>query len=46
VAIAAMPFQFGLAAFNSRKNWFTAGEIRFWGIVIFLGVELLYLGLS
>lgn len=46
VALAAAPFQFGLAALNSRKGWFTAGEIRFWGIVIFVAAELIYLGSS
>ena len=44
VALAAAPFQFGLAALNTRKAWFTAGEIRFWGVVIFVAAELTYLG--
>lgn len=46
VALAAMPLQFGLAALNSRKRWFTAGEIRFWGVVTFVTAELIYLGVS
>lgn len=46
VALVAMPFQFGLAAVNSRTAWFTAGEIRFWGIVMFIVAELVYLGIS
>ena len=44
VALAVAPLQFGLAAVNSRKDWFTPGEIRFWGVVIFVAAELIYLG--
>ena len=46
IALAAAPFQFGLAAINSRKEWFTMGEVRFWGVVIFVAAELIYLGSS
>lgn len=46
VAIAVAPVQFALAAVNWRYNWFTPGEIRFWGLVIFFTAELIYLGIS
>jgi len=46
VALAVVPLQYGLAAVNCRKHWFTAGEIRFWGVAVFLAAELAYLGAS
>jgi len=41
--ILAMPVQLGLAVFNSRVLWFTPGELRFWGVALFLIVEIAYL---
>ena len=46
VALAVVPLQFALAAVNGRWRWFTPGEIRFWGVVLFLTAELIYLGVS
>lgn len=44
VVAAVTPLQFALGALNTRTDWFTAGEIRFWGVVVFLIAELVYLG--
>jgi hypothetical protein len=46
VAVAAAPLQLALGAVNARSRWFTMGEVRFWGLVLFMAAELLYLGLS
>ena len=39
------PFIVGLGFWNTRKNFFTPGELRFWGICIFVAIEFVYLGL-
>ncbi len=44
VVAAVTPLQFALGALNSRTSWLTAGEVRFWGIVLFFAGELVYLG--
>jgi hypothetical protein len=41
-----LPLFIGLGLINSRRNFLTPGEIRFWGVCIFVAVEFLYLGLS
>jgi hypothetical protein len=41
--ILALPLQFGLAALNGRTLWFTPGELRFWGVAVFLILEIAYL---
>lgn len=41
--LLAMPLQLGLAALNTRMRWFTPGELRFWGVAIFLILEIGYL---
>ncbi len=46
VVAAATPFQFALGAANTRAKWLTSGEVRFWGVVLFLVAELIYLGSS
>lgn len=44
VFAASAPFQYALGAWNTRRRWFTPGEIRFWGVVIFVVAEFVYLG--
>ncbi len=39
----AFPFQLGLVAVNARTRWLTPGELRFWGIAIFVFLEIVYL---
>lgn len=46
VVAAVTPLQFALGALNTRTAWLTAGEIRFWGVILFLMAELVYLGVS
>lgn len=41
--VLALPLQFGLAVVNSRMQWFTPGELRFWGVSVFLILEIAYL---
>jgi hypothetical protein len=41
--ILALPLQVGLALFNGRVQWFTPGELRFWGVAMFLILEIAYL---
>jgi hypothetical protein len=41
--LLALPLQFGLAALNGRMAWFTPGELRFWGVAVFLILEIGYL---
>jgi hypothetical protein len=43
VLLVALPLQLGLAAINSRTAFFTPGELRFWGVALFLIVEIAYL---
>ena len=46
VAVFAVcaPFQLLLGIWNSRKRWLTPGEVRFWGVAIFVAAEMIYLG--
>ncbi len=41
--LLALPLQLGLAVLNGRTRWLTPGELRFWGVAIFLIVEIIYL---
>lgn len=43
VLLLALPLQLGLALLNSRTAFFTPGELRFWGVAVFLIVEIAYL---
>ena len=43
VLLLALPLQLGLAMLNSRTGFFTPGELRFWGVALFLIVEIAYL---
>ncbi len=45
VFCAAAPLQLSLGVLNTRVKWFTPGEVRFWGVVIFVAAEFIYLGL-
>jgi len=38
------PFQFLLGIWNTRKRWLTPGEVRFWGVALFVAAEMIYLG--
>ncbi len=40
---AALPLQLGLVLANARSGWFTPGEIRFWGIAVFVILEIVYM---
>jgi hypothetical protein len=46
VLAICLPLFIGLGMLNSRLNLLTPGEIRFWGVCIFVAVEFLYLGLA
>ena len=45
VAICA-PFQLMIGGWNTRQQWLTPGEVRFWGVALFVTVEFVYLGVS
>ena len=38
------PFQMLLGIWNTRKRWLTPGEVRFWGVALFVAAEMIYLG--
>ncbi len=46
VLAVTLPLQLAVAAVNTRRHIFTAGEVRFWGVAIFIAVELAMLGLT
>lgn len=46
VLAICVPLFIGLGVWNSRHNLLTPGEIRFWGVCIFVAIEFLYLGLA
>ncbi len=39
------PFIVGLGFWNTRKKFFTPGELRFWGVCVFVAIEFIYLGI-
>ena len=41
---ACVPLQLALGVWNTRKKWLTPGEVRFWGMAIFVTAEFIYLG--
>ncbi len=43
VLLIALPLQLGLAAVNNRTSFFTPGELRFWGVAVFIICEIAYL---
>ena len=42
--LLCVPFIAALGVFNTHRRIFTIGEIRFWGISIFVAAELIYIG--
>jgi hypothetical protein len=46
VLLVCLPLMVLLGAWNTRKKVFTPGEIRFWGVAIFVASEFVYLGMS
>ncbi len=44
VAAVCVPFQLAIAVWNTRRRWLTPGEVRFWGIALFVAAEFVYLG--
>jgi hypothetical protein len=44
--LIALPLQLGLVVLNGRTRWLTPGELRFWGIAVFVFVELVHLAVS
>ena len=40
----SVPFIVALGFWNSRKNVFTPGALRFWGVCIFVTIEFIYIG--
>ncbi len=44
VFAVCVPLQLLLGVWNSRMKWFTPGEVRFWGMSIFVTAEFIYLG--
>ena len=44
VAAVCVPFQLMIGVWNTRRRWLTPGEVRFWGVALFIAVELVYLG--
>ncbi len=46
VAAVCAPFQLLIGVWNTRSHWLTPGEVRFWGVALFVAVELAYLGIS
>lgn len=41
--LVALPLQLGLVLANAGTGWFTPGEIRFWGIAVFVILEIAYM---
>jgi len=41
--LLALPLQAGLVLANARTGWFTPGELRFWGVAVFVLVEIVYM---
>ena len=44
VAAVCVPFILLIGVWNTRRRWLTLGEVRFWGVALFIAVELVYLG--
>jgi hypothetical protein len=39
----SLPLQLAFIPLNTRKKWFTPGELRFWAVAVFVLVEILYM---
>jgi hypothetical protein len=46
VLVVCLPLIIGLGILNTRRGLFTSGEVRFWGVCIFVAAEFAYLGVS
>ena len=46
VAAVCVPFQLLIGVWNTRSKWLTPGEVRFWGVAVFLVAEFVYLGVA
>jgi hypothetical protein len=44
VFLASIPLQVALGVWNTRRRYFTPGEVRFWGVALFVAAEFVYLG--
>lgn len=44
ILLIVFPLQLALGWWNDRRGVFDSGEVGFWGTVIFLVAELIYLG--
>ena len=46
VLVVCLPLIVGLGILNTRRGLLTSGEVRFWGVRIFIAVEFVCLGVS
>jgi len=44
ILLIVFPLQFGLGWWNNKRQWLDSGEVGFWSMIIFLVVEMVYLG--
>lgn len=44
IVLAVFPLQLALGWWNTRRQLFDGGEVGFWGMIIFLAAEMIYLG--
>ena len=44
VAAVCVPLILLIGVWNTRRRWLTLGEVRFWGVALFIAAELVYLG--
>ncbi|MFT3732936.1 MAG: hypothetical protein QM780_16200 [Hyphomicrobium sp.] len=40
----ALPLQLGISAWSYRTKRLEPGEAAFWGVAVFIGLELIHLG--
>jgi len=46
VLVVCLPLIIGLGIMNTQRKFLTSGEVRFWGVCIFVAAEFVYLGVS
>ncbi len=46
VLVVCLPLFIGLGILNTRRDLLTPGEVRFWGVCIFVAAEFIYLRVS
>jgi hypothetical protein len=44
VFLVCAPLQLCIGIWNTRSKWLTPGEVRFWGVAVFVLAEFIYLG--